>query len=323
MLLYLAGGEAWFDLLLEMGVKNQLFSYFYFRQSFRGRNTKARQVLARMRKAKERGYCFMLDSGAFTYQAKASTPGAGLPAPQGYFEEYKDFVNRYGDLFNVIVELDIDNSVTDPETGQKITTSQVDDWTNELLVMPEIASKVMPVFHEHRGVNWLDSYLKDTSSPLVGLASRFTDAGAVSALLGRCHIWGKYVHGFAQTRIRTDMKYTSWDSVDSTTWLRADKYGGTCIYWQDKFIVLDHLHKADRQRYRDYYESWGLDMKKIAEDDLHENRRATIIAWRELANSFERRHAARGGRHPYLYEMHRDGKVPATHPRFLVPQEKQ
>ena len=50
-------------------------------------------------------------------------------------------------------------------------------------------------------------------------------------------------------------------------------------------------------------------------DDLHENRLATIVCWRELANSFEAKGLRNnGGKYPYLYQMHLDGNVPAEHP---------
>ena len=308
MKLYFAGGEAWSNLLLDMGVKYQLFSYFYFRTSLRSNGSKARQLLARLRRAKEAGYGFMLDSGAFTYQVKQGS-NQQLPPPRAYFEEYKSFISKFGDLFDVIADLDI-AGVKDPETDRIIDIGKVDDWTNELLT--EFGWKIMPVWHASYGSKWLRDWLLDTGSPYVGFAS---DAQGAGQFISAAHRFGKAVHGFGQTRIKTDLKYTPFDSVDSTTWLRADKFGGTCIFRNGKWIVLDHLHKADRRLYRDYFESWGLDFKKIMEDDLHELRLSTIIAWRELANHFERQTYVRtSGKQPYLLEMALKGTLPKTHP---------
>jgi len=321
MHLYLAGADAWADTLMDLGVKYQLMSYFYLRGCLK--TGKGRTLLARMRKAVERGYCFMLDSGAFTYQQKAKT-SHNLPKPALYWQEYKDFVETYADLFKVVVEFDIDLDFVDPETGKPLETQKVNEWTNQLLQNHDIRAKVMPVWKKARGQRWIEDWLKDPASPLVGISSGATGkAGEIQGIIGLCHRWGKFVHGFGQTRIKTDMKFTSWDSVDSTTWLRADKYGGTNIFYQNKFIVLDHLHKKDRALYREYYKMWGLDFAAIMREDLEENRKANIIAWRELANDFERK--ARNERPPYLYRMFQDGEGYdlAEHPRVTIERLKK
>lgn len=312
-----AGGEAWADLLLDMGVKNQLFSYYYMRSTLRHEGKRGAGLLSKMRAAHRLGYRFMLDSGAFTYQAKQAT--GGLPPPAGYFEEYKRFVMEHGDLFDVIVELDVDGHARH-EDGRIVTTQEVDAWTNQLLEQPDLRPRVMPVFHPHRGSSWLKSWLCDTSSSLCGISS--STVRGVPNTIALIRRFGKFSHGFAQTRIKTDLKSTPFDSIDSTTWLRADKYGGTCIFQGDRFIVLDHLHKADRARFRDWYQSWGLDFEKIRKDDLKENRLATIIAWRELSNYLELQWRTKaGGRLPYLYEADCRGEMPQIHP--LLTREKK
>lgn len=309
-MLHLAGGEAWSNLLLQMGVKHQLLSYYYFRTKFAGKGNSARDLLARLRRAQQAGYKFMLDSGAFTYQVKQNS--SHLPTPKAYFNEYKRFVQDHGDLFHIIVEFDVDGYAKD-EHGNAIDPALVDSWTNELIQLDaSLCDRVMPVYHPHRGERWLNDWLLDTSSPLVGFAS---SAGNAGQFIAKAHRFGKFVHGFAQTRVKTDMKYTLFDSVDSTTWLRADKYGGTCIFQGGRFITLDHLHKAERRNYREYFKSWGLDWKKIEQDDLAEMRVATIIAWRELANHLEKQWYVRtGGKHPYLYSAAKKGIVFEEHP---------
>jgi hypothetical protein len=260
----------------------------------------------------------MLDSGAFTYQVKGEAKGEAskLPTPEAYFEEYYGFLREYGDLFDIIAELDIDGYVSG-ENGQPYSIQQVDEWTNRLLELPVIGTRIMPVYHLHRGKLWLRDWLADTSSPLVGFASSAVGGGPAAAMISMAHRFGKWVHGFGQTRIKTDMKYMPFNSVDSTTWLRADRYGGSCYFINGKFIVLDHKHKQDRARYRDYYLKWGLDPKLIMKDDLYENRKATIIAWRELANDMERR-VTHGTREPYLCEyLRKHGRMPDRHPLLV------
>jgi hypothetical protein len=320
--LYLAGGEAWYDTLLHLGVKNILFSYYYFREMYSKDGFRAQRMLSFLAAAQKKGYSFMLDSGAYTYQAKAAQPGNTLPEPASYFHEYKTFLEQHGHLFDIIVEFDIDHSGVTHRNGQPVVVQDVDRWTNELLVMPTIGPRIMPVYHAHRGEKWLLDWLAATESPFVGISSSTgTNVGVTQAAIAKCHLWGKFVHGFAQTRIKTELKFTDWDSVDSTTWLRADKYGGTCIFRNDKFIVLDHKHKADRAKYRDYWEAIGLDFSLVMKDDLETMRKATIIAWRELANFLERQGAVkRKGRLPYLLEAMASGLLQPgdEHPKLKL-----
>jgi len=308
--LYFAGGEAWADLLLSMGVKHILFSYFYLRTALRGRDGgKAMRLLTKLRKAKQKGYSFFLDSGAFTYHERTKAGRGGLPPPRAFFEEYMQFCREWGDCFDIIAELDIDGTIM--PNGQPITRTEIDEWTNEMF--HQVGWNIMPTYHPGRGPRWLKDWLRDTTGPYLGFGSDQT-TGA-NQIIAAAHRHGKWVHGFAQTRINTDLKFTNFDSVDSTTWLRADKYGGTNIFRNGKWIVLDHLHKHQRAIYRDYYESWGLDFSLIAKDDLHELRKANIIAWRELANSFEAKSMfLNKGKVPYLLEAFRAGKPYEVHP---------
>jgi hypothetical protein len=317
MFIYLAGAESWCDTLLDMGVKNQLYSFYYWRTALHSRGgQKALAQLSRMRRAKKKGYSFFLDSGAFTFQANSSQGKGNMPAPKAYFRDYIDFLAEYHDLFDIVAEFDVDNWAIDPLTEKPVTTDQANEWILEMLDMEGLGPKVMPVYHQHRGQLWLRDWMETTASPYIGRAS--SDVQGSGAAIAMAHRYGKHIHGFGQTRIKTDLKYLNFDSVDSITWLRADKFGGSMIYRNGTMIILDHLHKADRRIYADWYESWGLDFKLILKDDLHENRKATIISWREMSNAFERTAALRGGgrvKRPYLLDMHLKGKpIPEVHP---------
>lgn len=343
------------------------------------------EMLDQMKAAKAMGYFFILDSGAYTYQAKQSselkerleeaglkksdvdtlgvdkvmetlsklglsTASAVLPEPRKYFEEYRAFCTQYGHLFDIMVELDIEGCLDGK--GGYLTQSTIDSWTDELLQGPH-AQKIMPVYHPQRGLTWLRDWLMDTSSPYVGFGSDPAQADAASGLIARIHKAGKWVHGFGQAGLKSTLKRRPFDSVDASTWLRADKYGGSFLIRQSateemlSITVLTHKEKgADplyavkgkikqirmaqgvpeeeagkglevlpatggkRRMFDAFYRKHGLDPKAIYKDDLDANRRATLIAWREICKHYE----SMPWQPPYLWQWTQDGVCPLEHP---------
>lgn len=258
--IFLAGGETWGNLFLDLGVPFQLYSYYYIRNKLRNKREAAKMIdlLARMRYAvqKTRGrkdclpYKFMLDSGAFTYHIEAEKNPEKLPKPDAYFDEYLEFIEEYQEVFDVVVEFDID------DVFEGVTLEMVDRWTNKLLeTSPALASKTMPVYHGRRGKLWLRDWCLDTRSPLMGIGSE--DVDVVVETINYGHYAGKYIHGFGQTQVKTLLTKTNYDSVDSTTWLNGDKFGTTYIFENGKFITYDLDHKLDRLKHEDYYKRWG------------------------------------------------------------------
>jgi len=317
MRVYLAGAEIWGDLLLDVGVKHQLLSFYYLRTRVY-RNNDVSQMLDRMRAAKEeKGYKFFLDSGAFTYRNNRNL--SKIP-PQAYFEQYKQFLMDFGDIFDVIAEFDVDGG-TIKGVGE-IGLEQVDSWTNELLAIPWLAKKVIPVYSMDRGDAWYQAWLGDVSSPYVGISSSVANPGG---LIGRAHRWGKWIHGFGITSFKTLLKYLHFDSVDSSSWLQANKYGKTSVFVGNKFHTFDFKRKKERMRYKKtFYERWGLDFSRIWQDDVEETRLGSIIAWREYAEHLEREGLrSGGGRYSYMYELARAGVTLEEHPMVTMEMREK
>ena len=145
-----------------------------------------------------------------------------------------------------------------------------------------------------------------------------TNYGETAATIAKALEWGKFTHGFGMTKVKTDMKYLmAFGSVDSTSWLRADKFGGTAIFDNGRFTAFDSSRKQERMRYVDFYTKWGLNVDKIRADDLIENRKASIIAWREYANYMENLTDIHyGGKPPYLLRHAINGALPRSHPKL-------
>lgn len=303
-----------------MGVRNILLTFYYFREKLLSRKDRneALRFIDKLRYAQKQGYRFMLDSGAFTYRTAQTSGKADLPPVDEYYRQYKDFILEHGDIFDVIVEMDVEDQAYKADRTL-ITLDEIDDWAYDLMDTPDIGWRVMQIYHARRGTPWFRRALSNVRSPYLGIGSGMPNYGEIASTIAICREWGKATHGFAMTKVKTDMKYLrDFFSVDSTTWLRADKFGGTTIFDNDQFYVFDSSRKHERRRFRYWYEKWGLDVDRILADDLNENRLATIIAWRELANHHERAWLTRDGRYPYMYRMALNAELPETHPQIVL-----
>lgn len=319
-----AGCESWVDLFLELKIKNSLLSYFYLRdkmvKSRREGGGEFQGIMGKIADMKKSGCWLMLDSGAYTYQSKqAEEEKAGhatLPPVREFFDEYKQFVINYGHNFSVIAELDVDGCADGK--GGFIGVGDVDEMTNELLETRH-HGKIMPVYHENRGQAWLRDWLMETRSPYIGYGSGGVLPEVATAFITTCHLAGKFVHGFGQAGVKTSLFRRPFDSVDASTWLRADKYGGSFLAVMDTYgryithKVLTHKEKHRRMGYLDFYKRFNLDPALIAKDDLVENRKATLIAWREIARWWEEDHKPKW-QEPYMWTMAQRGEYPDEHP---------
>ena len=323
MLMHLAGAENWHDHLLEHQCPYQLYSFFYMRSAALKHTPKMTRMFNDLRQARKLGYRFILDSGAFTFQQaamKVKEGGEKLPGPEEYFEQYVQFLNDTWDIWHIIIEFDVDGF---QEPGGRLwTKDDVDERTDSLLDDPRFGTKIMPVYHTSRGEQWLTDWLSDLRSPYVAYASG--NQGSAEKVIGLSHTYGKWIHGLAQASVNTDLRYQTWDSVDSSTWITAEKYGRTMLFHNGKLIILDKDHKAERANYREWYKARGLDLKKILADDLHENRLAATYSWREISAHLAAAAKARTkGKAPYLAQYLFDsGKMPSYHP-YLRHLEKQ
>lgn len=309
MRIVLAGGESWWQTFARYGIRYILLSYHYLR----GQRDFAAMV-DWMREAKQKGhpdgpYHFMLDSGAFTFQQSSVLSDLGKPLDD-YADEYIRFLRDDPciDLFDNIAELDV--YVDDPITGLDANT-RVAMWGERITDV--VGSRMMPVIHQTHGPDDWAALAADPRYTWIGIASAMSgDLARIKRIVGIMHAANKRVHIFGMTRMQTDMKWLrNVDSVDSTTWLRADKYGGTFIYHRGFLRILNHLHKEQRAFYRGYFRRLGLDDKKIlgthmphadhcpgpnsttpecdaCRDQLHELRASSLIAWREMTIRFDR-----------------------------------
>ncbi len=278
MIIYLAGGESWNKQFSECNVQNRLYTYYYMRKSRNSRELIDRLYAEKEYWAKEykKPLRLFLDSGAFTYRMNRTE---SQPNPPVYFREYKKFVESTKDLWTACAELDIEGT----DAGDT-SFAQVEDWREELAdVAPGL---VVPVYHPVRGRDWWDKMCANPKYPYLGFGSGM-GLGDKTRLIATALQYGKKVHGFAETKIQTEMKYLKCHSVDSTTWVRATKYGGLFVFHANQLRILDHKHKEQRRLFKQYFKVNGIDMQKILDEDQSELTKCSLIAWRNMAARFE------------------------------------
>lgn len=174
----------------------------------------------------------MLDSGAFSVWKS----GADVN-----LDEYISFCLKYKDDFQVIVSLDVIPGSAKDEGRRKrdcIEKACKEGWGNYLKMLSAglPKSKVVPVFHQLDGWEWLEKYL-DFGCPYIGLSLLKKDEGRFHRQwLDQCM---KYVcdsegnpkvklHGFGITNAAYLSRYP-WYSCDSTSWIIHAAHGALIV----------------------------------------------------------------------------------------------
>jgi hypothetical protein len=272
--IFLAGGEAstLIKSLLDGGVRNVLFSYFYIWELRR------ENAIARIQKENPHVNWF-LDSGAFTYMQRYQRNPESLPPLETYVRRYFSYIDEYGDPYCRITELDVDTS------GHPL--EEVDEWREHMLERwPHL--NITPVWHESRGAGEWDRYCADPRIRTLAIGSDAGDdkLGYLRRLVMDARVVGKPVHGFGQTKTKVLTK-VPFDSVDSSSWSFGQRTGITFIFRANKFLVLAANKKYLRANFKSYFTNIGCDAKLVVNDDVKEVRKANIIAWRAYADRLD------------------------------------
>ena len=275
MYLFLAGQEAWHELFLEHEVPYALGTFYYLRKK---RNRAA--IVGDLKRAKQKKpgyYRFFLDSGAFTFFTESNKQDKSMN-PDVYFQEYLEFLKEHHHIFDIVAELDL----------TMVPYKQVLEWRRKLIEV--VGPKLLTCWHLAWGDQVWQEMCADKRHKWIATSSEVIagkSLGLTTRYIAEAHRNGKLIHGFGQTRIQTDLKFMKFDSIDSTSWLRGDKFGATFIFKGGKMIVLNTgMDKAQKYRERKlhsrYFKNIGVDVAKLLSDDVKEVRKSSVIAWRKL-----------------------------------------
>lgn len=273
--IFLAGGEveALTRSLMANDVKFVLYSFFYI-EAF----NKAHFIDQMQQEYPD--VKWFLDSGAFTYSAQSKTMKR-LPTPQKYVEDYFSYLRDYGSKWSRIAEPDLE------ETDCGVDLAQVREWREQMLTeFPEMP--ITPVWHGWRGEEEWQEYLDDPRIQHLAIGRCSGPMNIQRRLVMNAIAKGKTVHGFGCTKVSTFLKVVPFTSVDSTSVWMGQKYGILYVFHHNRWIMVHgDRKKEDRRPYWNYLKSIGCDPQKVLDDDVHEVRKANVIAWRNLAERWE------------------------------------
>ncbi len=295
--IFLAGSENTTHLqaLLENGATNVLFSYFYIAK--RGQMYQLFSLLERYPHVK-----VFLDSGAFSFRVGTTRFTTGhQQSPAAYFDGYLRFVREHGHRFEFAAEFDVD------EYDDSCSEEQLEEWRSQLCELG--TTNIVPVWHPNRGYPEWERYCTDNRYTHLGFGTGGLpiEHGIQSRLINRAHYHKKTVHGFAQTKILTTLKYVKFDTIDSTSWKMGERYGQTFIFWRNRWEVLAKHEKEQRRMFKRYFKAIGCDWRLILKDDIEEVRKANIIAWENLSKRLQVIHRSHVGLSTLIKS--RDGEI--------------
>ena len=167
---------------------------------------------------------FLLDSGAFTFMNSSKQTDF-----DNYLEEYIRFINKYNVKY--FFELDVDNIVG---------YAKVKEMRERL--ERKTGKKCIPVWHRKRGLeDFITTTQKYTYIAIGGIVTKEIKKGeypVFTKLIKIAHENNCKVHGLGFTNCENLHKY-HFDSVDSSSWLSASRFGQLNTFKNGKMITTE------------------------------------------------------------------------------------
>lgn len=196
------------------------------------------------------GFKIFLDSGAFSVWKRGESID---------IKQYKDFCLKYQDQIEFAANLDvIPGSWGHVPTHKDIELSAQKSFQNYLYLKDSLKCKVVPVFHQHESVEWLDKILTEIDNDDLVAISPANDQVRESRIQWLDTIWSKMIninreptvncHAFGVTTPKIIKRYP-WYSVDSSTPSQHAANGSVITYNKTGDIKA---HSVSRRRTEPY-----------------------------------------------------------------------
>jgi hypothetical protein len=311
--IYLAGAESieLLKQLVENDSKNIMLSFFYIQQRHA-----LPHILTLLKQHPD--LKVFLDSGSQTFLQKDHGD------PQVYWKAYYALLREHGHRFEYASEFDIDGyqwvNARDKRKPQTVSDEQIEVWRDDLAELGSVP--IVPVWHLARGKAALDALIADPRFPHIAFGRDGLDfKGEGGALINKVHAWNKTAHGFGQSAIDS-LKMVKFDTVSSTTWLVGQRFGDAFIFEGGhlrRLYASSKRGKAERKKFRRYFERIGVNPDKIDQDDRKELNKANILAWTNFSTRLELSHAHKGPKRPTVAPGATNGSQEAVSP---VPERE-
>lgn len=227
-------------ILKEHGVpmKYNLMSYFYVRNG----NGIAEYI-------RDNSELIMIDSGAHTLQKGKKVDW------MAYTESYAEFIKKF-DRTNVVgyFEMDVDNVIG------------YDNVIKLRKILEKASDKIIPVWHDNRGIADFVSMCKEYSGKTVaisGFAGMDIQDHQYIMFLKKAKEYGCKVHCLGMTRKKV-LDKVPFDYTDSSSWVQDSIYGRIRNRGQvsrdfsrtNRSTVLIENYKAGVKMQEHYYQKW-------------------------------------------------------------------
>jgi len=276
MKLFFAGSEnhQHRKMMIDLGVKNMLFSYKWIRE----RGGVGWEKI--FRELKESGRELFLDSGAFYWREMARLHKK-ITGAEEYINDYILFLEKVGGYLDWYCELDIDTVIG----WDRVKEYRERMWKKGLKPVLVYQATIPNIVQEW--VKWRDypgEMLAIGSMMKKRVSEKYNDQMAE-------RVEGKKVHLFGITSgVIANLKRIY--SVDSTNWVVGARYGAGFVFKNGKLIgVSFDRNSKEVGRYRDYIESKGLNFEKLKNRDTAEITALGIIAHLDFQEYLDNRDA--------------------------------
>jgi hypothetical protein len=269
----LAGAEgAYFrKLMISMGVKGCLLSYYYLRTKLRQGQENMSDVLADL----EHFDFVFLDSGGYTLQLAVQQNKLNVSL-KDYVKEFYAFAHEYRRYFTVFGAVDAHVEGTDFDFDTMVST-YFEAIDNKIHVAPTVTPELSLQKWIHLNVYKSFDYVAYNRA---FQSNKFK--GEMRQHLMVAHKNKVRTHGYAMTK-QEDFRGFNFSSVDSLTWLGGQKYGTTYVFRAGKMRTfgLDYKSRV-RRRLVNVCRKYDIDFKAVMNDEYKEVNKLNLIAWMEL-----------------------------------------
>jgi hypothetical protein len=282
-LVCLAGSEAreFMDVFIEMNVRSVLLSFFYLRRKFK-RN---KELIERLKDEFSNFDYIFCDSGGFTLQQEKRR-GKLKVQLQDYIKQYRDFALEMQEHITVFGAID---SIEEGYDFNDYIDHVYDFKDNGIHIAPTVWIDTPWDIVEKTG--FLEEF------DIVGLSGAKRDRKKAIKQYSALKKSGVKVHGYAATS-QEHFQYFKFFSVDSISWLTAQRFGLTFDFRGGKMRTISPYMKMETRRHLlgRYGEYYDIDTKSVllenqlkkakqsvSQDIYDEVNKLNLVAWIKLA----------------------------------------